>query len=249
MKILVALKQVPDTETKIKVAADGKSLDLADVKWITNPYDENAMEEALRIKEAKGAEVVAVSVGEDRAKEMLRSALALGADSAVLIRSLETADPLSVARTLAVYAQDKGFDLLLLGQMGFGGDHGAVGPMLAELLGLAQATVVTRLELDERTFRAEREAEGGTEVIQGSLPAVITTQRGLNEPRYPTLKGIIGAKRRPLEELEGSSLEASIGISSLTLPPPHPVGRRLEGLAASQTAALIQLLRDEAKVI
>ncbi|WP_005037283.1 electron transfer flavoprotein subunit beta/FixA family protein [Holophaga foetida] len=249
MKILVALKQVPDTETKIKVAADGRSLDPIDVKWITNPYDENAMEEALRIKEAQGAEVVAVSVGGERTREMLRNALALGADSAVLIRALETGDPLSVARHLAAYAQGKGFDLLLLGHMGFGGDNGAVGPMLAELLGLAQATVVTRLELGEGCFRAEREAEGGTEVIEGSLPAVITTQRGLNEPRYPTLKGIIGAKKKPLEELEGTATEAAISISAIALPPARPEGRKLEGNAAAQAAALLQLLREEAKVI
>lgn len=249
MKILVALKQVPDTETKIKVAADGKSLDATDVKWITSPYDEMAMEEALRIKESRGAEVVAISVGEDRTRELLRNALALGADAAVLIRSAEAGDPLAVARILADFARDKSFDLIFLGHTGFGGDHGAVGPMLAELLGVAQAHVVTRLELGEDTFRAEREAEGGFERIEGSLPAVITAQRGLNEPRYPSLKGIIGAKKKPIEELEAGPIESTIRVSTLTLPPARPEGRKLEGSAAVQAESLIQLLRNEAKVI
>ena len=249
MKILVALKQVPDTETKIKVAADGKSLDPADVKWITSPYDEYALEEALRLKEAKGAEVVAVSVGEEKAKDVLRNALALGADAAALLKSSEAGEPLAVARILAAYAQDKGFDLVLMGNKGFGGDNGAVGPMLAELLGVAQANVVTKLELGEGTFRAEREGDAGTEVIEGSLPAVITAQRGLNEPRYASLKGIMAAKKKTIEELEGDAVSATLCVSSLALPAPRPEGRKLEGDAATQAKTLIQLLRDEAKVI
>ena len=167
MKILVALKQVPDTETKIKVAADGRSLDPADVKWITGPYDEYALEEAIRIKEAKGAEVVALSVGGDSAKEVLRNALALGADSAVLLKGDGQGDALAVAQMIAAYAKDKGFDLILCGNKGIGGDNAAMGPMLAELLGVAQANVVVKLELGEGTFRAEREIEGGSEMVEG----------------------------------------------------------------------------------
>src|SRR5512142_810897 len=191
MKILVAIKQVPDTETKIKVAGDGRSLDPADVKWITSPYDEYAIEEGLRLKESKGAEVVAVSVGDEKAKDVLRNALALGVDQAVLLKSTETGDPLSVAKALAAFAEGKGFDLLLFGNKGFGSDNGAVGAMVAERLGLAQAGLVTKLELGEGTFRAEREGDAGTEIIEGALPAVITAQRGLNDPRYASLKGIM----------------------------------------------------------
>ena len=141
MKILVALKQVPDTETKIKVAADGKSLDGSDVKWIVSPYDEYALEEALRLRESAGAEVTAVSVGGDKAKDVLRNALALGVDTAVLVRSEQTGDPLAIARILAAFAEGKGFDLVFLGNKGFGGDNASVGPMLAELMGVAQAKI------------------------------------------------------------------------------------------------------------
>lgn len=249
MKILVALKQVPDTETKIKVAADGRNLDPADVKWITSPYDEYALEEALRIKEAKGAEVTAVSIGEEKAKDVLRNALALGADQAVLIKSTETGDPLAVARTLSAYAQSKNFDLLLFGNKGFGTDNGAVGAMVAELLNVAQANLVTKLELGEGTFRAEREGDGGTEVVEGSLPAVITAQRGLNEPRYASLKGIMAAKKKPIEEVEAAPATPAAHVSTMALPPARPEGRKLEGDAAAQAAALLDLLKNDAKVL
>lgn len=249
MKILVALKQVPDTETKIKIAADGKSLDPADVKWITSPYDEYALEEGLRLKEAVGAEVVAVSVGEDKAKDVLRNALALGAGQAVLIRTPEAGEPLAVARALAAFAEGKGFDLLLFGNKGFGADNGAVGSMVAELLGLAQANLVTKLELGEGTFRAEREGDGGTEIVEGSLPAVITAQRGLNDPRYASLKGIMAAKKKTIEEVEVPAAAAAARVSAMVLPSARPEGRKLEGDAATQAAALVSLLKNEAKVL
>ena len=249
MKILAALKQVPDTETKIKVAADGCSLDPADVKWITSPYDEYALEEALRLKEAKGAEVVAVSVGDDKAKDVLRNALALGADQAVLIKAAGLSDPLAIAQALAAYAEGKGFDLLLFGNKGFGADNGAVGPMVAEKLGLAQANLVTKLELAEASFRAEREGDGGTEIVEGTLPAVITAQRGLNEPRYASLKGIMAAKKKPIEEVEAAPAPAAARVSALALPPARPEGRKLDGEAAAQAAQLLDLLKHEAKVL
>ncbi|HEX9009050.1 MAG TPA: electron transfer flavoprotein subunit beta/FixA family protein [Holophagaceae bacterium] len=248
MKILVALKQVPDTETKIKVAADGRSLDPADVKWITGPYDEYALEEAIRIKEAKAAEVVALSVGGDSAKEVLRNALALGADSAVLLKGDGQGDALAVAQMIAAYAKDKGFDLILCGNKGIGGDNAAMGPMLAELLGVAQANVVVKLELGEGTFRAEREIEGGSEMVEGTLPAVITAQKGLNEPRYASLKGIMAAKKKTIEELDAAAAPAVAVVSALALPPERPAGRRLEGEPAAQAQALLQALKDEAKV-
>jgi len=244
MKILVAIKQVPDTETKIKVAADGRSLDPADVKWITSPYDEYALEEGLRLKESKGAEVTAVCVGDDKAKDVLRNALALGADQAVLLKSTETGDPLAVAKALAAFAEGKGFDLLLFGNKGFGSDNGAVGAMVAEKLGLAQAGLVTKLDLGEGTFRAEREGDAGTEVVEGSLPAVITAQRGLNEPRYASLKGIMAAKKKPIEELEATASPAAAVVSALALPPARPEGKKVDG-----AEALVALLRDEAKVL
>ena len=248
MKILVALKQVPDTETKIKVAADGKSLDPADVKWITSPYDEYALEEAIRIKEGKGAEVVALSVGGDTAKDVLKNALALGADSAVLLKGDGQGDAFAVAQMIAAYAKDKGFDLILCGNKGLGGDNAAMGPMLAELLGVAQANVVVKLELGEGTFKAEREVEGGSEVVEGALPAVITAQKGLNEPRYASLKGIMAAKKKTIEELDAAAVTAGAQVSALALPPERPAGRLLQGDASAQAQALLQALKDEAKV-
>jgi len=248
MKILVALKQVPDTETKIKVAADGKSLDPADVKWITSPYDEYALEEAIRIKEGKGAEVVALSVGGDTTKDVLKNALALGADSAVLLKGDGQGDAFAVAQMIAAYAKDKGFDLILCGNKGLGGDNAAMGPMLAELLGVAQANVVVKLELGEGSFKAEREIEGGSEVVEGGLPAVITAQKGLNEPRYASLKGIMAAKKKTIEELDAAAVTAGAQVSALALPPERPAGRLLQGDASAQAQALLQALKDEAKV-
>jgi len=248
MKILVALKQVPDTETKIKVAADGRSLDPADVKWITSPYDEYALEEAIRIKEAKGAEVIALSVGNDTTKDVLKNALALGADSAVLLKGDGQGDAFAVAQIIAAYAKDKGFDLILCGNKGLGGDNAAMGPMLAELLGVAQANVIVKLELGEGTFKAEREIEGGSEIVEGALPAVITAQKGLNEPRYASLKGIMAAKKKTIEELDAAPATAGALVSALALPPERPAGRKLEGDATAQATALLQALKDEAKV-
>ncbi|MDR3683247.1 MAG: electron transfer flavoprotein subunit beta/FixA family protein [Geothrix sp.] len=248
MKILVALKQVPDTETKIKVAADGRSLDPADVKWITSPYDEFALEEAIRIKERMGAEVIALSVGGDAVKDVLKNALALGADSAVLLRGDGQGDAFGVAQMIAAYAKDKGFDLILCGNMGIGGDNAAMGPMLAELLGVAQANVIVKLELGEGTFRAEREIEGGTEIVAGALPAVISAQKGLNEPRYASLKGIMAAKKKTIEEIEAAPVTIGAQISALALPPQRPAGRNLEGDPAAQASSLLQALKDEAKV-
>src|SRR5664279_4922670 len=248
MKILVALKQVPDTETKIKVAADGRSLDPADVKWIMSPYDEYALEEAIRIKEAKGAEVIALTVGGDAGKDVLKNALALGADAAVLLKGDGQGDAFAVAQMIAAYVQDKGFDLILCGNKGLGGDNAAMGPMLAELLGVAQANVIVKLELGEGTFKAEREVEGGSEIVEGALPAVITAQKGLNEPRYASLKGIMAAKKKTIEEVDAATVTAGAQISALVLPPERPAGRKLEGDVASQAQALFQALKDEAKV-
>ena len=249
MKILVALKQVPDTETKIKLAADRKSLDLGDAKWITSPYDEYALEEALRLKESREAEVTAVTVGGDKARPVLQSALALGVQNAVLVKAAETGDPMAIAGALAGYARGRGFDLILLGNKGFGGDNASVGPMLAELLGMAQANVVTRLEVLEGSFRAEREGDAGTEVLEGSLPAVITAQRGLNEPRYANLKGIMAAKKKTIEEVAAEPAGPLVTVTGLELPAARPEGRKLDGDPAAQAAALLALLRDEAKVL
>jgi len=249
MKILVALKQVPDTESKIKIADSGCGIDQTDLKWITNPNDEYALEEALRLKEAKGAEVIAVSLGSEKAKDVLRNALALGADSAVLLKADAVDDPLLIARALAAFADGKNFDIIFFGHKCYGNDNGCVGAMTAELLKLPQANVVTKLDISETAFRAEREGDAGIEIIEGTLPAVIMAQRGLNEPRYANLKGIMAAKKKPIEEIDCALADAAIKITALALPAPRAEGKRLEGDPVAQATALAALLRDEAKVI
>ena len=245
MKILVALKQVPDTETKIKIASDGKSVDLSDIKWITSPYDEYALEEALRLKESQGAEVTAISVGDDKAKTMLQSAFALGVNNAVLLKSDNVDDPMAVAYALAAFAKDKNFDLIFMGNRSFGGDNACVGPVLAELLNMAQANVVTKIEINNNIFTAEREGDSGTEIIEGKLPVVVTAQRGLNEPRYANLKGIIAAKKKVIEEVAAETIAPLITVMSLKLPVIRPSGKNIEGDAATQVATLMELLCGE----
>ena len=250
MKILVALKQVPDTETKIKINSEGTALDLSDVKWVTSPYDEYALEEAMRLKESQGATVSVIAVGDDRARDVLRNALALGADEALHVSTSEKCeDPFVVATYLANAVRDRGFDLLFFGNKGSGGDHAAVGPMVAELLGIAQANVVVKLTLEQGRFIAERQVESGLEVVEGNLPAVITTQKGLNDPRYPNLKGIMAAKKKEIMALPlTESLSPSLQTLKLTLPPPRAEGRQLSGTPQEQAQALFAALQNEAKI-
>ncbi|MDR0498959.1 MAG: electron transfer flavoprotein subunit beta/FixA family protein [Holophagales bacterium] len=249
MKILVALKQVPDTESKIKIADSGCAIDQADLKWITSPNDEYALEEALRLKETRSAEVTAISIGGEKAKDVLRNALALGADSAVLLKTDAVDDPLLIARALAAFADGKNFDILFFGHKCYGNDNGSVGAMTAELLKLPQAHVVTKLEISDTAFRAEREGDAGIEIMEGSLPTVITAQRGLNEPRYANLKGIMAAKKKPIEEVDCALADATIKITTLALPAPRAEGKRLDGDPVAQAASLVALLHNEAKVI
>ncbi|MFM8233560.1 MAG: electron transfer flavoprotein subunit beta/FixA family protein [Holophagaceae bacterium] len=250
MKILVALKQVPDTETKIKINAEGTGLDLSDVKWVTSPYDEYALEEAVRLKETQGATVSVIAVGDERVKDVLRNALALGADEALHVATSEKCDdPLVVATYLVQAIRDRGFDLLLFGNKGSGGDHAAVGPMVAQLLGMAQANVVVKLTLSPGRFVAERQVESGIEVVEGQLPAVITTQKGLNDPRYPNLKGIMAAKKREIVSLPvPAPVSPALHTLKLTLPPPRTEGRQLAGTPQEQAQALFTALQTEAKI-
>ncbi len=250
MKIAVCIKRVPDTETRIKIAADGRSIDESGVKFVLNPYDEYAVEEALRRKEAAGAgDVVVIALGPDAAQETIRTALAMGADRGVLLRTDQRVfDPLSVARALAAELKDGGYDLILFGKLAIDDYHHGVGTMVAELLGLPCVSAVARLELGEGKGTAEREVEGGVEVVEFPLPAVLTADKGLNEPRYPALKGIMAAKKKPLEvkpvTLEAGGLEAV----ELALPPERKPGRIL-GEGPDAVPALIQVLRTEAKVL
>jgi electron transfer flavoprotein beta subunit len=256
MKIIVCIKQVPDTETKVRIASDGASLAEADVNWIVSPYDEFAIEEALRQKEKAGGEVVLMALGPDRVATALRTGLAMGADSAVHLK-VEAADTLGTARALAAAIRKAGAaDLVLTGQQGVGGDHSQIPGLLAELLDLPQVTTVVKLEVADGKVRAEREVDGGKETWEASLPAVISAQKGLNEPRYASLKGIMAAKKKPIEAWDAGALglgEADLQpqtrVSKLELPPARAAVKMIEGDADTQVRELLRLLHEEAKVI
>jgi len=248
LKIAVCLKQVPSTDTRIKIGADGKHIDPAGVTFVTNPYDEFALEEAIRLKEAKGGEVVVFSVGGAGAVAALRNALAVGADSAVHLKTDADPDALAVARLLAAEIEGKAFDLVLCGKQAVDDDAAQVGPMLAEILDLPAATVVVKLEMGEGKARATREIEGGVEMLELPLPAVVATQKGLNEPRYASLKGIMAAKKKSVEEKAVTPPASAVEIVSLTLPPARQAGK-IVGEGAAAVPALVRALREEAKVL
>jgi electron transfer flavoprotein beta subunit len=262
VNILVFVKQVPDTETRIQI--QNGVVDTASVKWVANPYDEYAVEEALRIRERLGAgKVTVLSLGPDRVKEAIKYALSLGADEGVHVKGdgVALGDPLVVATVLAAAAKKAGFDLILTGKQAVDQDTGATGVMLAELLDVPHVSVVVALELDAaaKTGKAKREVEGGTETVSFELPAVVTAQKGLNEPRYASLKGIMAVKKKVVPEWTLSDLgvdpasvspdAATVRVLEATLPPPRPAGKMLEGEPADTVRELVRLLREEAKVI
>jgi electron transfer flavoprotein beta subunit len=261
MNSLVCIAYVPDTETRIKIGADGKSIDESDVKWIVSPYDEFALEEALRIKEKKGAgNVTVISVGPERVKTGLRECLARGADDAIWVDSgaASSLDALGTAKALAAAAKGGSYDFYWFGQKGVGFDESLVGPMFAELMGVPHVANVVKLEVGEGKVTADREIEGAHEVVECSLPAVLTAQKGLNEPRYASLKGIMAAKKKPVAEKKLSELgvpeadpaNAKTRWRKLDLPPAR---QAVQLIPADDPAAaakeLVRLLREEAKVI
>lgn len=262
MNILVFVKQVPDTETRIQI--QNGAVDTASVKWVPNPYDEFAIEEALRIKEKIGAgKVTILSLGPDRVKEAIKYGLSLGADEGVHVKGDGVAldDPLSVATVLAAAARKAGFDLILAGKHAVDQDHAQTGVMIAEFLDIPHVSVVVHLEIDAtaKSGAAEREIEGGSESVAFELPAMITAQKGLNEPRYASLKGIMAVKKKVVPEWTLAELgvdpasvaPAAAGLRTLEVapPPPRPAGKVLEGEPADVAKELVRLLREEAKVI
>ena len=247
---VVCIKQVADTETRVKVGAGGRTLDPAGVTWILNPYDEFAVEAALRVKEQLAAgEVVVVSLGGAGVQTTLRGALAMGADRALHLRSdVAAPDSLAVAKALADALRPLAPGLVWFGRQAVDDDAAQVGPMVATLLGLPCVTVVAKFELAGGAARVEREIEGGREVVEVPLPAVLTTDKGLNEPRYASLKGIMAAKKKPLEERAVDLGAAHLEVTALELPPPRPPGR-IVGEGAAAVPALVRALHEDAKLI
>jgi electron transfer flavoprotein beta subunit len=258
MKIVVCVKQVPDTETRIRIAPEGKGIVEGEVSWIVSPYDEFAVEEALRIKEKQGGEVVLVTVGPDRAQQALRSGLAMGADSALHLKDplFADLDPLGTAWVLAAAIKPLAPDLVLTGQLGLGGDHGQVPGLLAEILDLPQVTMAVKVEVESGKATVRREIEGAVETWETTLPAVISAQKGLNEPRYASLKGIMAAKKKTITTQDAAALgltadkiQSKTKVTALELPAARQAVTMIAGDPDTQVKELLRLLHEEAKVL
>jgi electron transfer flavoprotein beta subunit len=249
VKSIVCVKRVPDTEARVRIGADGKSVDAAGAKFILNPYDEFAVEAALKHKEAAGAgEVTVISVGDSVSAETLRTALAMGADNAVLLKTDGKPEGLAVARVLAEELKGREYDLALFGMKAIDDDLQAVGPMVAELLGIPAATAVTEFSVDGGKITAHREIEGGHEVVELKTPCVLTLTKGAYEPRYASLKGIMAAKKKPLEEKPATAGDSGMEVRGFKEPAQRQAGR-IVGEGPDAVPALLKLLREEAKVI
>jgi electron transfer flavoprotein beta subunit len=259
MKIVVLVKQVPDTATQVKVSQNPKAIETAGITWIVSPYDEFAVEEALRIKEKRGqVDVVVVSLGPDRAKEALRSCLAMGADRAIHLNdpAWAEADTLTAARALAAVIKQEAPDLVLTGRQAIDDDMGAVPAQVAEVLGWPSAYWIMEEAISEdgKAIRIGRQVEGGLEIFDIPLPAVLSAQKGLNEPRYPTLKGIMGAKKKEIKDVKASDLGVAadapqLSVVNLEALPPRAAGRVIQGDVATAVKELVRSLREEAKAI
>lgn len=259
MKIAVLVKQVPDTATQIQIKPDHSGIVSEGVKYILSPYDEFAVEEALRLKEQNSGEVIAVTVGPERSKEVLRNCIAMGADHAIRIwhDALEGIDPYATALLLAEKLKTLDLDLVWCGRQAVDDDMGAVGGVVAEKLNFSFVSQVTKFELnpDKETVQVIRQIEGGEELIQASLPCVLSAQKGLNEPRYPSLAGMMKAKKKEIEEVNALQLfpEIETQIKSKVVkiepPPTRPPGKILAGTPEEMVKELVRLLREEAKVI
>jgi len=257
MNIYVLVKRTFDTEEKIVVS--GGKIQEDGAEFIINPYDEYAIEEAIQKRDAFGGKVTVITIGGEDAEKQLRTALAMGADEAILINTeddLDELDQYSSAYILAEYLKDKEADLILAGNVAIDGGSGQVGPRLADLLGINYVTTITSLEIEGTTAKIIRDIEGDSEVLETSLPLLVTAQQGLNEPRYPSLPGIMKAKKKPLEELELDDLdideddvELKVETVEIYLPPQKAAGRVLEGDLSAQVKELVSLLHNEAKVI
>ena len=249
LKIAVCLKRVPDTVAKITIGADRKSIDESGLKFVPNPYDEFAIEEAIALKEKAGSgETVVYGIGTDAAQETLRAALAMGIDRAVLLKSPGSPDGLEIARVLAAEVKEGGYDLILCGKLAVDDYNHQVGVMLAELLGLPCISSVAHLTVADGSVEAEREIEGGVEVATCRLPAVLTCEKGLNNPRLPSLKGIMAAKKKPLETKAVPVGVGSIEVLSLDYPAERKPGK-VVGEGADAVPELLRLLRTEARVL
>ncbi|TSE37746.1 Electron transfer flavoprotein subunit beta [Tepidimonas fonticaldi] len=249
MKILVPVKRVVDYNVKVRVKADGTGVDIANVKMSMNPFDEIAVEEAVRLKEKGVAtEVVAVSCGVAQCQETLRTAMAIGADRAILVETDEELQPLAVAKILKALVDKEAPGLVILGKQAIDDDANQTGQMLAALADLPQATFASKVEVQGDAVEVTREVDGGLETLRLSLPAIVTTDLRLNEPRYVTLPNIMKAKKKPLETLKPADLGVDVAPRLKTLKVAEPP-KRSAGIKVPDVATLVDKLKNEAKVI
>ncbi len=250
MDLIVCMKRVPDSAAKIRVGDDGKSIERSGIDYIISPYDEMALERAIQIKEESGeGSVTVICLGPPEATKEIRQAFAMGADQAVHIKDTGgSRGPLGIARVLADAISGRTYDAILFGRQSIDADNNAVGVMVAALLGLPCITLATKLDFADGKVVAHREAERGTEVIESALPVVITAQRGLAEPRYPSIKGIMMAKKKPVEEIDAPAPSDALSVDALE-PPAAREGGKIVGEGPEAVPELVRLLRKEAKVI
>ncbi|SOE46506.1 electron transfer flavoprotein beta subunit [Caballeronia arationis] len=249
MKVLVAVKRVVDYNVKVRVKSDNTGVDLANVKMAMNPFDEIAVEEAVRLKESGLAtEVIAVSAGVPQCQETLRTALAIGADRAILIESNDDLQPLAVAKLLKAVVDKEAPQLIILGKQAIDDDSNQTGQMLAALAGLAQATFASKMQVSDGKVTVTREVDGGAETLSLKLPAVITTDLRLNEPRYVTLPNIMKAKKKPIEVLKPEELGVDVAPRLKTLKFTEPP-KRSAGVMVPDVKTLVEKLKNEAKVL
>ena len=249
MKVLVAVKRVVDYNVKIRVKADNTGVDLANVKMSMNPFDEIAVEEALRLKEAgKATEVVVVSVGPQTAQETIRTALAMGADRGILVKTDDTVEPLGVAKVLKAVAAEENPDLVIVGKQAIDDDSNQTGQMFAALMGWSQGTFASEVDLGEGTVKVTREIDGGLQTVDLKMPAVVTTDLRLNEPRYASLPNIMKAKKKPIDEKAIGDLGIDVAPRLTTLKVAEPA-KREAGVIVGSVEELVAKLKDEAGVI
>ncbi len=249
LNVIVCVKRVPDTETRIRIGEGATAIDPTGVKFIMSPYDEYAVEAALRTRESAGTgEVTLVTMGDDAAQETLRAGLAMGADKAVLLVGTVTMDGLATAKALAAELTSRSAPLVLFGVKAADDDQQQVGPMTATLLGLPCVTGVAWFEVRGEKVVCHREVEGGVEVVEASLPAVLTITKGEFDPRYASLKGIMAAKKKPLEQKAAQVTESRLTVERLSYPPERAAGR-IVGQGPEAAAELVRLLREEANVL
>lgn len=249
MKIIVCVSLVPDSTTKVKISDSKKSIDETGVSYIINPYDEFAVEEALKLKEKNGGEVIAISFGTDKSKEAIKKAFQMGADKGVLIKSADNNfDSYTVAKNLSDYIKGQNPDIVLLGKQSIDFDGLLIPSMVGEILGMPSVSVVVKLDIENGKVTAEREIEGGKEVVESKLPLVVGTQKGINEPRYPNLKSIMAAKSKPIEEIAPTYTGNKVDILEMKMPPAKNAGKIFTN-GKDDVAELVRLLREEAKVI